>query len=332
MISLSRARRVIGLDPGNSTIKAVQVLVRKNKPPVLEWALVQRWSGDSDVYPEIMNKTALSKGALAVVALHNIQAIYRIIETPEMEPLELESAIKYEEEVYIPFSPEDRVSDYRIVLHEGGRYVIALAGAKKSSVVEAVKPILDAGIQLLSAEISGLALANLFSFMYKNTSLNDETVILLDIGCKTTIFVLVNKGLPIIIREISLGGELFTEQIEDSFQITREEAEMVKCMPAERQKQIRRVLEPLFYRLVEEIQVSMEYNGGVNIGRLSRIFLSGGGARCPGLKDYIVENLGVEVQPWEIISAFDIGGSISKELIASWTDVLPICLGVVLGW
>ncbi len=326
MLFGSSQRRIIAIDPSGSSVKIAQILNRGKKSPLIEGFFYEKISDNAQI------KTFLStvipkldlKRSQVVIVLHGIQTIYRLLEMPILEGVELEKAINYEEEVYIPFPAEDRVVDYKIVSEEGNRLVVALAGARKTAVIDFVSPFTDMGIPLASAEISGLCLSNLFSL-----SAGDEknTIVLLDVGARFTTFVIVAKGVPVIIREISIGGDLFTEHIEDILHISKDEAELLKCNPGDKEGELKTALEPIFYRFAEEIKVSMEYTGQMAISKPSEVYISGGGGRTPGLIEYLEKSLGLPIRQWEVLSSFEIGKGVDRDSLGVRKDMIHACLG-----
>lgn len=319
-------RRVISMDVSGSSVKIAQVANRGPKrPPLIEIFLYEKIRDVEELksfLSSIKGNLNLKKSQVVIV-LHGIQTIYRLLEIPHLDGVELEKAIHYEEEVYIPFPSEDRIVDWRIVHETEETLSVALAGARYSAVEEFVAPFREVELPLYSAEISGLALANLFSTF----NVSDDTVVLLDVGAKFTTFVIMAKDLPVIIREISIGGDLFTDHIEDVLHLTKEEAELLKCNPGEKMEDLKVALEPIFYRFAEEVKVSMEYTGQLSINKATKVFLSGGGSKAPGLRDYLAKSLQIPVENWDVLSRFELGKGVNKDTLLVRKDMIHACLG-----
>ncbi len=318
--------RVVSIDVSGSSVKVTQVANWRSKhSPVVEvffYEKIKDVEGLKSVLLSVKGNLDLKKSQVVVI-LHEIQTIYRLLEVPHLDGVELEKAVQYEEEVYIPFPLEDRVVDWKIVRETEDGLSIALAGARRSAVEKFMTPFRELEFPLYSAEISGLALANLFSTF----NASEDTVVLLDVGARFTTFVVMANSLPVIIREISIGGNLFTEHIEDVLHLTKEEAELLKCNPGESVEDLKVALEPIFYRFAEEIKVSMEYTGQLSIGKATKVFLSGGGSRAPGLKEYLEKSLQIPVESWEVLSKFELGKGVNKEAILVRRDMIHACLG-----
>ncbi len=321
----SPSRRVISIDPSGSSIKIAQILNRGSRSPVIEAFFYEKLKNVDQLksyLSSLKDKLDLKKSQVVIV-LHGIQTIYRLLELPRLDEMELENAVHYEEEVYMPFPVEDRIVDWKIVKETENNLNVALAGARRSAVKEFVSPFVEVGLPLCSAELSGLALANLFSAFTEAR----DTVVLLDVGARFTTFVVMAGDLPIIIREIKIGGELFTEHIEDGLHLSKEEAELVKCNPGDKIEDLKLALDPVFYRFAEEIKVSMEYTGQLSVNRASKILLCGGGGRTPGLKAYLEKRLEIPVENWDIIGQFELGKGVDKSAISVRKDMIHACLG-----
>ncbi len=319
-------RRVVSIDVSGSSVKIAQVAnLGSKRSPMVEVFFYEKIKDVEELKSFLLSiKGNLNlKKSQVVIVLHGIQTIYRLLEVPHLDGVELEKAIHYEEEVYIPFPSDDRIVDWRIVHETEETLSVALAGARRSAVEEFIAPFREVELPLYSAEISGLALANLFSTF----NASDDTVVLLDVGAKFTTFVIMANGLPVIIREISIGGDLFTDHIEDVLHLTKEEAELLKCNPGEKVEDLKVALEPIFYRFAEEVKVSMEYTGQLSIGKATKVFLSGGGGRTPGLKEYLEKSLQIPVENWDVLSKFELGKGINKDTILVRKDMIHACLG-----
>jgi len=57
------------------------------------------------------------------------------------------------------------------------------------------------------------------------------------------------------------------------------------------------------------------------------VFLSGGGGRAPGLKEYLEKSLEIPVENWDVLSKFELGKGINKDTILVRKDMIHACLG-----
>jgi len=325
------SRRVIGVDLGASSITLVEVL-HKQKQHIITKAVrepIKNVDALTHFLEEIKGSLDLKKSVVSV-AIHGSKLIARVVSMPILEEDELRQALKFEEEVYMPFPIEERVSDFAVLKKRQSDQLVLLVGSRRSVVEEAIKPFLDAQVPLSVTDISGICLVNLFEFVNPKEKLSKASV-LLDIGDQYTIFTIQKEGLPMLIRDISIGGKMFTEQIEDAFRISYNEAELLKCNPPEDKKEaILKATEPIFYRLLEEVRVSMEYTGNLDIGEIAGMYVSGGGSRTVGLIGYFKKFLGIPVETWDPLVGFDVGKGVNRGNLETWKYSLHIALGAAL--
>ncbi len=323
-------RKVVGIDLGASSITLVEVL-HKNRQHIITKAVrepIKNEDGLRNFLLGIKDSLDLKKSVVSV-SVHGSKLIARVLSMPLLEEDELRQALKFEEEVYMPFPVEERISDFAVLKKGASEQLVLLVGARKSTIEEMVKPFLDAEIPLAATDISGICLVNLFDFI--NGPKAKNVSVLLDIGDQYTIFAIQKEGLPMLIRDISIGGRMFTEQIEDAFRISYSEAELLKCNPTEdKKKSILKAMEPIFYRLLEEVRVSMEYTGNLNIGEINTVYVSGGGSRTIGLIDYFKRFLGISVETWDPLAGFEIGKGVNRDNLEAWKYSLHIALGAAL--
>jgi type IV pilus assembly protein PilM len=109
-------------------------------------------------------------------------------------------------------------------------------------------------------------------------------------------------------RDIGMGGRQFTEEIQRTLNISYEDAELMKVGDPERDdravvpEEIEQVLSSVGESLATEIQRSLDfYLSTAADGGLSRIYLSGGAARTPGLARAISRQTSL---PCEVVDPF----------------------------
>jgi type IV pilus assembly protein PilM len=146
-------------------------------------------------------------------------------------------------------------------------------------------------------DINSLALVN--SFSSGNSGRDERAVILLDIGSANTILNIYKKDDLFLTRDIPIAGDAFTAHIQkenrhvEGFDLSYEEAEKIKLDKKFDLNTIRPVLD----NLTKEIRRSLIYYDNQTSRRgFSRIILTGGSSRLPGLVGYLSEELGLAVE------------------------------------
>ena len=133
--------------------------------------------------------------------------------------------------------------------------------------------------------------------------------VLVNIGASIININVLRGGTTAFTRDITLGGNQYTEEIQKQLNVSYEEAEALKIggdvvrdaqavVPEEVESIIRSVSD----NVATEIQRSLDFFAATSTeDEISRIYLSGGSARVPGLTRIIQDKTGL---PVELINAF----------------------------
>jgi type IV pilus assembly protein PilM len=132
-------------------------------------------------------------------------------------------------------------------------------------------------------------------------------VVLINVGAAVTNINIVNNGMAIFTRDITVGGNAFTEEIQKQLNISAEEAEALKVggqgeSDAVVPQEVERVIQGVADQMGGEIQRSLDFHAATAPdSHVTRVYLSGGTARIPALFKVIEARAGV---PVEILNPF----------------------------
>jgi type IV pilus assembly protein PilM len=189
--------------------------------------------------------------------------------------------------------------------------------------------LVEAGLNPSVIDVDAFALHNAFEHNYPEAM--DGVVALVNVGHEVTNVNLLERGVPILTREIPFGSRKIREDLQRERQLTSEEAEDVVQGRAGLDG-----LERFVQARADEVAVGIERAAAFLMTRqsgdgLGRIYLSGGGARIPGMTDALGERMGVEtmlVNPFERVPVHpEAGGSIRLEEAAPMF-LLPLGLAL----
>ena len=316
----SRSKPTVGLDIGSSHVKLMQLELTRNgeyrllsfgmtelPPEAIVDGAVMNTNVIVDSIRELMQKQRV-KTKQAVVSVSGNAVIIKRINLPQMTIDELEESIQWEAEQYIPFDINDVNIDVQIL--EGaseapGQMEVLLVAARKELVNEYQSLIQQAGLKPVVVDVDAFAIANMFEINYE---LPDETIALVNIGASNVNIHILRNGVSAFTRDIGMGGRQFTEEIQRTLNISFEEAEAMKVGGDEQDvsaivpEEIEKVLSSVGENLATEIQRSLDFYLSTSADSgLSRLYLSGGGARTPGLARAISKQTGLGT---EIVDPF----------------------------
>jgi type IV pilus assembly protein PilM len=272
------------------------------------------------------------KDVATSVSGHSV--IVKRIQLPSQSKDELDETIKWEAEQYIPFDINEVNLDYQILQEESvdGQMDVLLVAAKKDLIDDYLGVVSDAGMNLAVMDVDAFALGNMYEANYDASG----AVAIVDIGASVININVMNGAIPVFTRDITSGGNQYTEEIQKTLNVSFEEAERIKVgsdgdevskdvVPQEVEEAMREVSE----QLLGEIQRSLDfYRATASNVPLQRVLLCGGAAHVPGLDRLFEER--VEI-PFEVADPFhriELASSVRNE---DQVRELGPALGVAVG-
>lgn len=160
--------------------------------------------------------------------------IIRSLEMPLMKKAEIDSALMYEIEKYIPFKPEELAWDYQYNRLSKERKVrISFVGIRKSSLARTKRFLEGIGLEAKSIEPACLSLVR--ALKSNKRAKASENFALLDLTAREAYLTFFQEDLPVFNRYLSIeekeGGldiDNFAEVVDFSFQYFRREFKETK--------------------------------------------------------------------------------------------------------
>ena len=300
---LGKSKSIVGLDIGSSSVKAVEVAVKPKGidllhmgvaklPPeaIVQGAFLNSGAITEAIREAIDNAGIRAKSVATAVSGHSV--IVKKISLPTMTREELEESIRWEAEQYIPFDINEVNLDFQIL--EGGesegQMDVLLVAAKKDLIDDYVHVITDAGLQPVILDVAAFAAQNAFSQNYDSS--RNEVVALVNVGSQTVNINILSKGAPAFTRDISTGGNAYTEEIQKALSVSWEEAERIKIGGGSREEsqdvvphEVEQAIRGVTDTVIGEISRSLDFFAATAAeSRISRVMVSGGGSRVSGFE------------------------------------------------
>lgn len=271
------------------------------------------------------------KTKYVVASLPEEKAFLQVIQLPKMTEEELEKAVMFEAENYIPLPMEEVYLDFQAVqplYNHLDHLDVLIAALPQKTIDPYVSAIKKAGLIPKVMEIESQAISRA---LVKNET-SPFPVLLIDLGATRTGFIVFSGYSLRFTSSISVSSQKFTKTISDTMKINIPEAEKLKqkCGLEVRQeinlrkkskdvkfekrviedKRIFNSLVSLLMDLVGQIKkylsyyqthASHEHLSSDGRGAVAKIFLSGGGANLKGLSSILSLELGIPVEtanPW----------------------------------
>ncbi len=309
MFLFNKKKDVIGIDVGSSSIKLVQLKETKGSYQLLNIGIVP-------LPPEAIVDNTLMDSSLIVAAVKNLVAslgvkvkdaacsisgnsvIIRKIVLPVMPPEELEEQISWEAEQYIPFDINDVNMDFQILSPDSidpSKMNVLLVASKKDIINDYVTVFNEAGMHLSVIDVDSFAVQNAFELNHDITP--DDVLALVNIGASVMNINVVKDSITLFTRDVQIGGNLYTEEIQKQLGVSSAEAEKMKILAHEASNPpLVEVLNKVNETITQEIRRSLDfYNSTANDDRISKVYMSGGTSKGFGLADVIADKIGLPV-------------------------------------
>jgi len=321
----------VGLNIGVSSIKLVKLKFAKETTELCGFCLEQNQLDLEGVLKKIIQAQGIKRINISVSGQ---QAITRYVDFPKMNGSELKQSLKFEAQKYIPF-PVAEVNLDAYILREDlpdNKMRILLAAVKKEYLNQRLKLLRELGLEIDIVDIDSLALINAFNFNYsEDDNLKDKTIALLNIGSATSNLNILESGMPMLSRDVNIGGNNFTQKIADALGIDFKNAEEVKTSGGkEKADKIMLAIEPILVKLAQEVRTSFDYYESRSVSSVGKIFISGGGSLYTGLKDMLTDLLGLSVENWDPLNKISIAQDIDGSKINTISGQLAVAIGLAL--
>jgi type IV pilus assembly protein PilM len=304
----------VGLDLGSSGVKLVQLkelgrgsgyrLVNMGVSSLSPEAIVDGAIMDSglvvDVIQNVFRENKV-KGAEVAMSLSGHSVIIKRVSLPSMSEDELAESIQWEAEQYIPFDIQDVNIDYQILqggAQAGENMDVLLVAVKKSKISDYTSVLHQAGKTPMVVDVDVFALQNAYEINYAPEA--DQTVALVNIGASVTNIAILQGANSVFWRDISIGGNQYTDAIQKELNLSFEAAEAMKRGEegaAENADKLQQILKQVSQDVANEVQKTLDFFKATSAGEaVTRIMLSGGSSRVPGLQEMLAERFGVPVE------------------------------------
>ncbi len=329
-------KKTIGLDVGSGLIKLVVIDHSKGAPelvkvaitPVLADAIVEGEVMDPGIVADAIRGLFVTGGVKqknVVTAVGGRDVIVKKIQMDRMKESDAREVIRWEAEQHVPFDMENVELDFQILDPdaEGLQMNVLLVAAKRELVENKQSLLTDAGLQPEIIDVDAFALHNAFEMNYPDELAG--MIGLLNVGHEVTNINILEDGVPILTRDLALGTRRFREDLQRERAMSAEEAD--KLLQAHERSP---VLDPYVESRGEEMSVGIERaaaflqtasKSGV---AMSKMYMSGGGSRIPGLGEVLADRLHIPVEKANPIKNVKVRDGVFDTL--SMDEVVPLLM------
>src|SRR6201981_863500 len=175
---------------------------------------------------------------------------------------------------------------------------VLLVAVQKDKILNHTIVLAQAGKNSMVVDIDAFALQNCYEENYDPDP--SQTVALLNVGASVMNINIVRGGIPLFTRNVSVGGNQYTDALQKELDLSFEDAERLKkgeTLPSVTDEQRQQILRSVSDILTLEIQKTFDFFRATASGEnIQRIYLAGGTARVPRLEDLLRESHALPVE------------------------------------
>lgn len=261
-----------------------------------------------------------------VFALPEQHVYTRVISFPPLADEEINSAIEWQAEGYIPIPKKDSVLDWEVVSKSDRGVEVLLIAAPRALVDKYMKVVQMAGLNTVAVETELVALA-------RSVAPVEGVALIADFGATSTdLAITVNRQL-MFVRSIPTAGAALTRAVATGIGVQSQQAEEYKKtygLSTALEGKVKQALSSVVSPLVDEVKKAIGFwqqehqDKPVQIG-----ILTGGTAGLPELVPSIASSLGIEITIGNPFGFVTLDPRTSKAL-SSYSPLYAIAVGLAM--
>jgi len=337
-----KSKNLVGLDIGSSAVKLVELkdakgggyrLVKTGIEPLSPEAIVDGAIMDASLVVDTVKRVISSLNVRNndfATSLSGHSVIIKKISLPAMSSEELAESIRWEAEQYVPFDINDVNLDY-VVLEPGGETMdVLLVAVKKDKIGDYTSVITQAGKTPALVDVDAFAVQNAYEVNYPVEP--GRVVALVNIGASVTNVNVLSGANTIFWRDISFGGNQYTDAIQKQLSLGFEQADTLKKGEASGEHSLQEIL-PILRSvsddLAQELQKTFDFFGATtSTEKIDQLFIAGGCSRIVNLDRQLKDRFGMPVEIMNPFRQIDVSGSAAS---AEWLNENAPTLTVAVG-
>jgi type IV pilus assembly protein PilM len=293
---------LIGADISSSSVKMVEITAAGKDLYRVERYAIEPLPKDSVVDGNINNLDAVSEALKRchkrlgsgvknlAMALPTAAVISKKILVPAGQPEEdLELQVETEANQYIPFALDEVNLDFQVLgpaANSPDDVEVLIAASRKEKIEDRIAAAEVAGLKAVVMDVDIYASQSAFELIASQFPDNgkDQNVAIVDVGATMMNVNVLRNGQSIYMREQPFGGNQLTQEIQNRFGLSPEEAEAAKRAGGLPESYESEVLQPFMDMLALEVARALQFFfTSTQYNQVNHIVLSGGCAGIPGI-------------------------------------------------
>ncbi|RYV52867.1 type IV pilus assembly protein PilM [Pengzhenrongella frigida] len=347
--------RVVGLDIGTTRLRAAELEFGAGGPSGKSPARLLRFAEVPLPHGAVRDGEVTEPGVVSgmlrqmwqqagfstkkvVIGVGNQRVVVRELDLPWMPLAQLRASLPFQVKELLPMATDEALLDYYPTgEHEtdtGRTFRGMLVAAQRDTVNANVLTAEGAGLETVMVDLNGFALLR---SMIRG-DLANQCVGLVDVGASITNIVIVDHGVPRLVRVLPAGGMNVTTAVASAMGIAAAEAETMKreigighAVGPERAAAAEAIT-GVTQTLIEAIRNTFVYYQGNNPGAgIDVALLTGGGAHLPGFGQYLASASRLPVALGDPLAGLKLGKNLDRARLAGAESLVALSVGLAFG-
>lgn len=338
-------KQIIGVDVTSTSVKMVEItrqqglyhLKNYGIEPLSRGMVVDKEIKDTEAVGDAINHLSRSlnlSSKTAATAVSGASVISKIIDMDTaMSDTDREARIRLDADQYIPYPLAEVNLDFEVLgpAVDEGKSRVLLVASRSENVNQRVEVLSVGGFETKVVDVESYAIERAFQLIVDSLPGQPQNVALIDIGHSQTTLYIAKDGNFVYSREQLFGGGQLTENIQNRYGLTYEEAMTNKknmTLPDDYQSD---VLMPFLDSLVQQITRSLQfYFSSSQSHQVDHILLAGGTASLPGLAMMVEQKLGSRTSLANPFANMTIANQVNTETLLVDAPSLMAACGLAL--
>lgn len=331
----------LALDIGSSAIKLLEVRGAAEAPEVLragiaavpEGALQNNTVADVAAVAEVIRRLIEGLGVSsrqAVTAVPGPAVIIKKARLAVRPDDDLEALLMIEATNFIPEDLDHVSLDYQVLRSDEREVEVLIVAVRKDILAGFTSALTEAGLEPAIVDVDYFALENMFELNYETGS--EDVVALIDIGARYASINIVKGGLSTTTGDVQAGGGEIADALVNGLGVSYEDAERAlggESLGAERDERARQIVDAAVDDLSDAINQSLRFLWRTASDEpLQSIYLTGGVARIPGVRERLEAKVGVPVEIANPLARAQVGRSLDAGALEAMAPALGVAMGL----
>jgi general secretion pathway protein L len=323
--------RILGLDIGSTSIKAVEVDTAFGRFEIHEYHEVRVNPGESAIAVAGGLVRSLPKSPdRVIVPLRASRVTLRNLRLPTRDKKAIQSSVAFELEDDLPFEADQAASDFVILGSAGAESQVHVSAALRSNLDDYLGLAVQSGVDPDTLTTEACCYRALLRKMPLPETTLERPILVVNVGHERTTIYAQFGGTPLFCREIPWGGRDISVILSSRYGLSMDAAERTKIdngfvlplsqLPtvSEQQRDFSETVFEAIQGLCRDIRQADLSCKNLTGHRPGMVFLTGGTSLLPGLPALLSEETKIVCQPLRALSQVKVGVTYSEETDAKF--------------